>query len=256
MLQGVPASQTWPIAAPLLSDASRVVRIKAVALLAAVPTASQAPADRENFERAATEFVVAQRVNADRPEARSSLGSFYTRRGRASDAENEFKAALRLNPQHTPAAVNLADLYRLLGRNDDGQSVLRTALSHSPNSPDLHHALGLALTRLKRTEESLNEFQRAAELDPGRARYVYVYGVALHSAGQADAALAVLKKNLTRHPDDRDSLLAVVSFSREKGDFLTALESAKRLALAAPDDRGIADLIETIERENEKANAR
>jgi Flp pilus assembly protein TadD len=78
----------------------------------------------------------------------------------------------------------------------------------------------------------------------------------LHSAGQADAALAVLKKNLTRHPDDRDSLLAVVSFSREKGDFLTALESAKRLARAAPDDRGIADLVETIERENEKANAR
>ena len=85
-------------------------------------------------------------------------------------------------------------------RNDDGQSVLRTALSHSPNSPDLHHALGLALTRLKRTEESLNEFQRAAELDPGRARYVYVYAVALHSAGQADAALAVLKQNLNSAP--------------------------------------------------------
>jgi Tfp pilus assembly protein PilF len=91
-----------------------------------------------------------------------------TRRGLASDAENEFKAALRLSPQYTPATVNLADLYRLLGRNDDGQNVVRTALSHSPNSPDLHYALGLALTRLKRTEESLNEFQRAAELDPGR----------------------------------------------------------------------------------------
>jgi tetratricopeptide (TPR) repeat protein len=57
---------------------------------------------------------------------------------------------------------------------------VRTALSRSPNSPDLQHALGLALTRLKRTEESLNEFQRAAELDPGRARYVYVYAVALN----------------------------------------------------------------------------
>ena len=56
------------------------------------------------------------------------------------------------------------------------------------------------------------------------------------SAGPADAALAVLKRNLTRHPDDRGSLLAVVSFSREKGDFVTALESAKQLARAAPDD--------------------
>src|SRR5262249_29623708 len=76
MLQGGPASQIWPLVAPLLSDASRGVRIKAVALLAAVPTANQPPADRENFERAAAEFVVAQRLYADRPEARSMLGSF------------------------------------------------------------------------------------------------------------------------------------------------------------------------------------
>jgi hypothetical protein len=46
----VPASQTRPIAAPLLSDAGRGVRINAVAPLAAGPTASQALADRENFE--------------------------------------------------------------------------------------------------------------------------------------------------------------------------------------------------------------
>ena len=37
---------------------------------------SQPPADRERFERAAAEFVAAQRLNADRPEARSTLGNF------------------------------------------------------------------------------------------------------------------------------------------------------------------------------------
>jgi hypothetical protein len=52
------------------------------------------------------------------------------------------------------------------------------------------------------------------------------------------------------------SLLAVVSFNREKGDFATALESAKQLAREAPDDRGIANLVKTIERENERPNAR
>ena len=43
--------------------------------LPAVPTASQPPADRERFERAAAEFIAAQRLNADRPEARSMLGN-------------------------------------------------------------------------------------------------------------------------------------------------------------------------------------
>jgi predicted CXXCH cytochrome family protein len=69
MLANVSASQIWPLVSPLLTDSNRGVRIRAVGLLAAVPTASQPPADREPFVRAAAEFVAAQRLNADRPEA-------------------------------------------------------------------------------------------------------------------------------------------------------------------------------------------
>src|SRR5262249_55946124 len=68
MLANVSAAQIWPLVSPLLADSNRGVRIRAVALLAAVPTASQPPTDREPFERAAAEFVAAQRLNADRPE--------------------------------------------------------------------------------------------------------------------------------------------------------------------------------------------
>jgi tetratricopeptide (TPR) repeat protein len=89
----------------------------------------------------------------------------------------------------------------------------------------LHHALGLALTRLKRREEALDELRRAAELDPERARYAYVYAVGLHSAGHVDDAMAALKASLARHPGDRDTLLALVSFSRDLGDVATALDT-------------------------------
>ena len=41
MLDGVPPSQIWPLVSPLLADSSRGVRIRAAALLAAVPAASQ-----------------------------------------------------------------------------------------------------------------------------------------------------------------------------------------------------------------------
>jgi hypothetical protein len=74
-------SKLWPLASPLLSDSSRGVRIRAAALLAAVPTANQPAADRDAFERAAAEFVEAQRLNADRPEAHTTLRNFYARRG-------------------------------------------------------------------------------------------------------------------------------------------------------------------------------
>jgi Flp pilus assembly protein TadD len=222
------------------------VRIRAASLLAAVPSASQPAADREAFERAAGEFIAAQRLNFDRPEARSTLGNFYTRRGLTADAEVEYKAALRLSPQYVPAAINLADLYRQTGRDVEGEAILRTALSASPQDAGLHHALGLVLTRLKRADEALEKLQRAAQLDPERARYAYVYAVALHSAGRLPDATMVLKDNLARHPNDRDTLWALVSFSREAGDSKSALEYAERLLRLLPDDPRLARLMEEL----------
>jgi len=256
MLASVPPGQLWPVVSPLLSDSNRGVRIRAVALLAAVPTASQPPADRERFERAAAEFIAAQRLNADRPEARSTLGNFFARRGRAAEAEAEYQAALRLSPHYAPAAINLADLYRSLGRDQEGESVLRTAITASPRDAGLHHALGLALTRLKRPDDALAELRQAAELDPERARYAYVYGVALHSGGRASEAMAALKENLARHPADRDTLLALVSFHRDAGELATALEYAERLARIAPNDRDVAGLVQTLQGRIERPAAR
>ncbi len=93
---------------------------------------SQPPADRESFERAAAEFIAAQRLNADRPEGRTTLANFLARRGLPADAETEYKAALRLSPQYVTAAINLADLYRQLGRDAEGEAVLRAAIAMSP----------------------------------------------------------------------------------------------------------------------------
>jgi Flp pilus assembly protein TadD len=254
MLESVPAGQLWPLASPLLSDSNRGVRIRAASLLAAVPTASQPPADRERFERAAAEFVAAQRLNADRPEARSTLGHFLARRGRA-EAEAEYKAALKLSPRYAPAAINLADLYRQLQRDADGEGVLRAAIAASPRDGGLHHALGLTLTRLKQPDAALVEYGGAAELEPDRARYTYVYAVALNSAGRRDEAITVLKQGVARHPDDRDTLLALVTFSRDAGDIGAALTYAEDLVRIAPNDRGLASLVEDLRRRAKKPDA-
>jgi Flp pilus assembly protein TadD len=255
MLEGVPPSQVWPLVSPLLSDPSRGVRIRAISLLAAVPTANQPPVDRARFDRAATEFVEVQRLNADRPEARTALGTFYAQRGLFADAEAEYKAGLRLSPQFTPAAINLADLYRRIGRDAEGDTLLRAAIATSPQDAGVHHALGLTLVRLKRLDEALGELRRAAELEPDRARYAYVYAVALHSTAQRDDAMTVLKENLVRHPDDRDTLMALINFSRETGDAGSALEYAKQLARIAPTDPELAALIQDLRRQIEKPDA-
>ena len=246
MLDGLPGNRIWSLVSPLLSDSSRGVRIKAASVLAAVPTQNQPVSDRAAFDRAAVEFVAAQHLNADRPEARSVLGNFYARRGLTGEAENEYKAALRLSSQYAPAAINLADLYRQLGRDRDGEVLLRAAIASSRQDAGLHHALGLTLTRESRPDDALNEFRAATELEPDRSRYAYVYAVSLHSSGHADEALKILKDNLARHPDDRDTLLALVTFSRDAGDIGAALEYAEQLSRITPDDRNLTRLTDDL----------
>ncbi|MGH9317327.1 MAG: tetratricopeptide repeat protein [Thermoanaerobaculia bacterium] len=49
-------------------------------------------------------------------------------------------------------------------------------------------------------------------------RYAYVYGIALHSAGELPRALKVLRKVHDRHPGDRDVLEALAMVSLKSGD--------------------------------------
>ena len=252
MFQNVPAAQIWQLVSPLLSDPVRGVRIAATFLLAGAPLASIPAADRERFEQASAEFIAAQRLNADRPEARAMLGSFDAKRGLLADAESEFKAALALNPQYIPAATNLADLYRQINRDNDGEQVLRAAIATSAGDASLHHALGLALVRQKRYDEALEELRKATEDDPAQPRFAYVYAVALHSAGHAVEALTVLKNILIRRPDEQNTLMAIIGFSREAGDFDTALAYAEQLARITPGDPNLAGLIEDLRRKAKK----
>jgi hypothetical protein len=144
-LANAPLDARLSLVASLLADPVRAVRIEAVSLLAAIPPGQLTPEQRAAFERAASEFVETQRYNADRAEARVTLGTFYGNRGDAARAEEEIKAAIRLEPFFIPAYVNLADLYRAIGRDADGERILREGLKIAPKSPILHHALGLAL---------------------------------------------------------------------------------------------------------------
>lgn len=117
----------------------------------------------------------------------------------------------------------------------------------------MHYALGLTLTRLKQAEIALAEFRSAAELDPARARYAYVYAVALNSAGRRDEAIAILKEGLAKHPNDRDTLAALINFSREAGDINSAVEYAERLARGSPSPE-LARLIEELRRQATNPN--
>ena len=76
-----------------------------------------------------------------------------------------------------------------------------------------------------------------------RARYLHVLGTRQ-------------LENLVRHPGDHDTLLALVSFSRDAGDVAAALGYAEQLARVAPGEPGLAGLIENLRRQIKEPDAR
>jgi len=56
-----------------------------------------------------------------------------------------------------------------------------------------------------------------------------------------------LKKIVADHPDDRDSLQAIMAFARDAGDLATALDYAQRLARLAPNDPNVKALVESLQ---------
>ena len=70
----------------------------------------------------------------------------------------------------------------------------------------------------------------------------------MHSGGAASAAITALN-DLTRHADDRDTLLALINFSREGADIPSALAYAQRLACIGPSDPNVVRLKEDLEKQ-------
>jgi len=231
---------------PLLDDPVRAVRIEAAELLAGTPTDTLPPDVAEAFHQATEEYIAAQQLNDDRPEAHMDLGLLYAKENRLDRAEAELTTALSLDPAFAPAAVDLADLYREQNRDQDGERILQDAIGRAPDDASLQHALGLLMVRERHPAQALDLLAQAAQLDPGNARYAYVYAVALNDAGQARDAIKALETSIQIHPYDRSSLAALASFLKQAGDPVQALSYAQRLQTLDPDDPEVRSMVKEL----------
>jgi tetratricopeptide (TPR) repeat protein len=231
---------------PLLDDPVRLVRIDAARSLASVPKEALTENQRLAVQRSIDEYLAAEWTNAERPESYLNIGLIHVDQRQFEKAEAAYRAALALQPTFTQAAVNLADLYRLQGREADGEKTLRQALTLDPQNADAHHALGLLLVRQQRLPEALTALADAARLEGDNARYGYVYAVALNGAGQGPKAIQKLETVLAKHPNDRDSLLALVAFQRDAGHLDAARDAARRLGALEPDHPDIRVLLQQM----------
>lgn len=230
---------------PLLRDPILTVRIEAARFLASVPKDLMTSSDRTDLAAALSDYVKSQQVDADRAEAHVNLGALAAEQGDLARAEAEYRKALELAPFFGAASVNLADLFRQQGRELEAEKLLRQGLAASPLDPGVHHALGLALVRVKRLPEAVAELEKAAELAPDDPHYACVYGLALEP-GNPSRARAVLEKAQSRHPGDRELLEALAAVHARAGDWTATADAIRKLEALAPGDPRTRALVEGL----------
>ncbi|MFQ5582926.1 MAG: tetratricopeptide repeat protein [Calditrichia bacterium] len=229
----------------LLKDSIRAVRVETAGNLAGLENRMSA-AERTAFNNALSEYIEAQKINADRPSAHLKMARLYIQSEKFDEAEAEYRQAIKIEPHFIYSYINLADLYRSQNRDKEGEQILLKALEKIPRQPEIHYAYGLLLVREKRANEAIEQFKIANDLHPGDAQISYVYGIALNSIGETTEAIAVLEKAYENNPYNRDLLYALITINRDRGNLDAAIGYTEKMLELAPDNRNFLKLLQDL----------
>jgi tetratricopeptide (TPR) repeat protein len=244
-LPGLPQEAQIQLAAPLLQDRVRSIRIEAARGISPLRTLLP-PQYASAFSSAEQEMNAAMHAIAERPEAHGNLGNTLADAGEPELAIAEFQVALQMDSRAVGPRSNLADLYRRLERDADAEDLLREGIAIDPDAAALHHSLGLLLVRQQRPESGLDALRIAAQKDSANSRYLYVYAVALNSLGQSGDAIDLLQTGKDRFPADFDIQWALATMLRDQGQMDAAREIAVALALRYPEIGSVNDLLNSL----------
>ena len=200
----------------------------------------------EKLDYSISEYIAAQTINAERPEAHVNIGVLYANMQRIDDALSEYKKAIAIDPTFISAYINVADLYRAQNLDAKGKDYLLAAIDQRPDIGVAHHALGLLFIRERNMDSALSSLLKATQVEPSNTRYQYVYAVALDSIGESEKAISVLIHAHNNRPSDREVLYALVSLNQRAGDIRQAKHFANILVEVAPWDRDARALLERL----------
>ena len=123
-------------------------------------------------------------------------------------ARESLERAISLNPNYAPAHLWLAHYLAARAHFDQALQEVRLARDLDPLSPIIQTQVGWILKLAGRSPESIVEFRKALEMEPGYQWAMWQLGGALTFTGDYAGAIQVLQKALER--DRTSSALAAL----------------------------------------------
>lgn len=216
-----------------------------------------------NDDKAAiAEFRETLRIAPDYADAHANLGTALISTD-SKEAIRELEKAVALAPGLLKAQFNLAVAYGADSNYGPTKEIdqLHKVIATEPTFARAHLALGRALLRDAKVEQSIAELREAVRLEPQSTAAHYQLGLALARAGRSDEAAAELQKSRElASSDDRkqnaDLDIAEGRVALEKGELEQAAAKFRRaltLQPESPDAQHFLGLV--LEKQGDAAGA-
>lgn len=248
----IPSADSVAILASLIStDHPRAVQDQALKALVGKDL-SQLPEEQQQNIRAQQEDYEKRLESLSAlPGSRFGLATYQHRAGQFDNAIQNYQAALVLDPTFSPARVNLATLASEQGHSALAMETLQVGadLATIPESDRgyLAYLLALVLVESGDAEKALPRFEQAYQLTPENSRSAYNHGLVLAQTERWQEAQQVLDRALTQHPANYDLLNAMIYVLRKQGQPARALDYARQMRSAFPQDRQANQLVRALE---------
>jgi len=144
--------------------------------------------------------------------------------------------AYRLTQNYAAAHLQLAFRYRLDGRRPEAIAELERILRMYPTFPATRAALGMFYLENGDTLKSLDFFAKSQKIAPTDPDLAYYHGIALGLHNQVDASVSRLNDAINLSPDDGQAYFAEYSMLMDHGRSAQAADVLKRWLTRHPDD--------------------
>lgn len=129
------------------------------------------------------------------PEVFVAQGQLWESTGNFAKAMESYSKALERETDHPPALTNIARLHFRQGDHRQAAAFFEKAIGQSPDDPELHHDMGLTLSRLGRSDEAIERLSHALSLSPSNSRFANHLATVQFESGDQEAAFASLQAN-------------------------------------------------------------
>lgn len=144
-------------------------------------------------------------------------------------AKESAQKALAIDPSLSTPYVTLASVTATYDWNyADAEEQYKQAIERGVNNAEAHYSYGNFLVAMGRTDEALNEYNIARQLDPPSLNIPTNIGWALYIAGRYDEASTQIKQVIARDPSFARAYMNLGEITQEQGRFDEAIGYFKK----------------------------